>query len=118
MPVRDGRTKARSLGSSVEEENGSDLVVSLWRDDDAKISGAMMALSELQAHDVVVRWEPCELHFERSEKTPLREALLTGQHNPCQPVSPTLQLTCRASNQSEHQKSCVLVSQVMYPLKH
>lgn len=54
VTVRDGRTKAKSLGSSVAEEKASDLTVSLWRDDDAKVSGAIMALSELQARDVVV----------------------------------------------------------------
>lgn len=95
VPARDGRTKTISLVVSAIEEKGSDLTTSLWPDDDTKVSGAMIIASELQAHTIVVPWEPYHLGFGRSEdvvrsrsskKTPLYEALPTAQQNPSQLV--------------------------------
>lgn len=79
IPVQDRRTKTTSLTASISGEKASNLAVSLWQDDNAELSGAMVAFSEPPAYELVVFKEPCELRCERTERTPLYEALLTAE---------------------------------------
>lgn len=67
MLARDGRSKAKSLEVSASGEKGSDLTASACRDDDARVSDAMITVSELQAPTLLAPWEPYGLQFEWSE---------------------------------------------------